>query len=101
MSVPDSEIAQEIVKVHTFMPAKIKDSELKMIHLKQCIGLSTPVGLSSLTHFSSTVSSSLSTSCSLSIISLLGGWFFDDVLQGGHLSCYLYGESFLLFPFLC
>ncbi|XP_044044998.1 zinc finger protein 638-like isoform X3 [Siniperca chuatsi] len=45
VSVPDNEIAQEIVKVHTFIPAKIKDSELKMIHLKQCIGLSTPVAL--------------------------------------------------------
>ncbi|XP_045903071.1 zinc finger protein 638-like isoform X1 [Micropterus dolomieu] len=45
VSVPDTDIAQEIVKVHTFIPAKIKDSELKMIHLKQCIGLSTPVAL--------------------------------------------------------
>lgn len=45
MSVPDIETAQEMVKVHTFMPAKIKDSEVKMIHLRQCIGLSTPVTL--------------------------------------------------------
>ncbi|XP_026215735.1 zinc finger protein 638-like isoform X2 [Anabas testudineus] len=45
MSVPDIETAQGIVKVHTFMPAKIKDSEVKMIHLKQRIGLSTPVAL--------------------------------------------------------
>ncbi|XP_068582772.1 zinc finger protein 638-like isoform X1 [Cebidichthys violaceus] len=45
VSVPDMEIAQEIVKVHTFIPAKIEDSELKMIHLKQRIGLSTPVAL--------------------------------------------------------
>ncbi|KAM6941936.1 uncharacterized protein PEZ65_003905 isoform 4-T4 [Lycodopsis pacificus] len=45
VSVPDMEIAQEIVKVHAFIPAKIEDSELKMIHLKQRIGLSTPVAL--------------------------------------------------------
>ncbi|KAM9363183.1 uncharacterized protein ABDE67_013971 isoform 2-T2 [Symphorus nematophorus] len=45
VSVPDVEIAQEMVKVHTFMPLKFKDSELKIVHLKQCIGLSTPVAL--------------------------------------------------------
>ncbi|XP_071360149.1 zinc finger protein 638-like isoform X2 [Trachinotus anak] len=45
VSVPDMEIAQEIVKVHTFIPAKIKDSELKIIQVKQRIGLSTPVAL--------------------------------------------------------
>jgi len=48
VSLPDMEMAQEIVKVHDLIPAKIQDSELKMIHLKQRIGLSTPVGLSSL-----------------------------------------------------
>nr|XP_046255786.1 zinc finger protein 638-like isoform X2 [Scatophagus argus] len=45
VSVPNMEIAQEVVKVNTFMPMKIKDSELKMLHLKQYIGLSTPVAL--------------------------------------------------------
>ncbi|XP_070778079.1 zinc finger protein 638-like [Enoplosus armatus] len=45
VSVSDTEIAQEMVKVHTFNPAKMNDSELKMIHLKQCVGLSTPVAL--------------------------------------------------------
>ncbi|XP_036927949.1 zinc finger protein 638-like [Acanthopagrus latus] len=45
VSVPDMEIAQEIVKVNTFMPMKINNSELKMIHLKQCITLTTPVAL--------------------------------------------------------
>ncbi|XP_042340617.1 zinc finger protein 638-like [Plectropomus leopardus] len=45
VSVPDMEIAQEIVKVHTFIPAKINDSELKIVHVKQRIGLSTPVAL--------------------------------------------------------
>ncbi|XP_068448297.1 zinc finger protein 638-like isoform X2 [Clinocottus analis] len=45
VSLPDMEIAQEIVKVHAFIPAKIQDSELKMIYLKQRIGLSTPVAL--------------------------------------------------------
>ncbi|XP_035028199.2 zinc finger protein 638 isoform X2 [Hippoglossus stenolepis] len=43
--VPDMELAQEIVKVHSFMPAKIGDSELKIIQVKQRVGLSTPVGL--------------------------------------------------------
>ncbi|XP_070710695.1 zinc finger protein 638-like [Pempheris klunzingeri] len=45
VSVPHLEIAQEMVKVHTFTPMKMKDVELKMIHLKQCVGLSTPVAL--------------------------------------------------------
>ncbi|KAK2815487.1 hypothetical protein Q5P01_025954 [Channa striata] len=45
VSVLDTETAQEVVKVHTFMPAKIKDTKVKMIHLKQSIGLSTPVAL--------------------------------------------------------
>ncbi|CAB1432929.1 unnamed protein product [Pleuronectes platessa] len=43
--VPDMELAQEIVKVHSFMPAKIGDSELKIILVKQRVGLSTPVAL--------------------------------------------------------
>ncbi|XP_054461246.1 zinc finger protein 638-like [Anoplopoma fimbria] len=45
VSVPDMDIAEEIVKVHAFIPAKIQDSELKMLHLKRRIGLSTPVAL--------------------------------------------------------
>uniref|UniRef100_A0A3B4Y3M2 Matrin-type domain-containing protein n=3 Tax=Seriola lalandi dorsalis TaxID=1841481 RepID=A0A3B4Y3M2_SERLL len=45
VSVPDMEIAQEIVKVHTFIPAKINNSELKIIQVKQRIGHSTPVAL--------------------------------------------------------
>ncbi|XP_070832763.1 zinc finger protein 638-like isoform X2 [Chaetodon trifascialis] len=45
VSVPDMDMAQEIVKVNTFMPMKMNDSELKMTHLKQCIGLGTPVAL--------------------------------------------------------
>ncbi|XP_029912492.1 zinc finger protein 638-like [Myripristis murdjan] len=45
LSVPDVETAQEMVKVHSFIPAKIQDSELKIIHLKQTISLSTPVAL--------------------------------------------------------
>ncbi|KAF0037976.1 hypothetical protein F2P81_010850 [Scophthalmus maximus] len=53
LSVSDTEIAQEIMKVHSFVPAKIEDSELKIIQVKQRIGLSTPespvpVGWSSL-----------------------------------------------------
>lgn len=45
LSVSDTEIAQEIMKVHSFVPAKIEDSELKIIQVKQRIGLSTPVAL--------------------------------------------------------
>uniref|UniRef100_UPI003AAE5D47 zinc finger protein 638-like n=1 Tax=Centroberyx gerrardi TaxID=166262 RepID=UPI003AAE5D47 len=45
VSLPDLETAQEMVKVHTFIPVKMQDSELKMIHLKQPISLSTPVAL--------------------------------------------------------
>uniref|UniRef100_A0A3B5BE80 Zinc finger protein 638-like n=1 Tax=Stegastes partitus TaxID=144197 RepID=A0A3B5BE80_9TELE len=45
VSVPNMEVAQEIIKVHTFMPAKINGSELKMVLLKQHVGLSTPVAL--------------------------------------------------------
>ncbi|XP_074540902.1 uncharacterized protein LOC141801656 isoform X2 [Halichoeres trimaculatus] len=45
LSVPDGETAQEMVKVHSFRPAKIRDSEVKMTHIKQNIGLSTPVAL--------------------------------------------------------
>lgn len=41
--MPDIETAQEMVKVYTFTPVKIKDSEVKMIHMKQRIGLNTPV----------------------------------------------------------
>lgn len=55
MSVPDTEIAQEMVKVHSFMPMKMNDSELKLVHVKQRVGLSTPVGLSSILQFTMTV----------------------------------------------
>lgn len=43
--VSDVETAQEIVKVHTFIPAKIKDTKLKMTHVKQNISMKTPVAL--------------------------------------------------------
>lgn len=43
MSVPDLETAQEVVKVNTFKPAKVKDQEVKMSQLKQHVGLNTPV----------------------------------------------------------
>ncbi|KAG7235856.1 hypothetical protein INR49_002053 [Caranx melampygus] len=42
VSVPDMEIAEEIVKVHTFIPAKINDSDLKITQVKQRVGLNTP-----------------------------------------------------------
>lgn len=45
VSVSDAEIAEEMVKVHSFSPMKINDCELKMTHLKQSIGFNTPVAL--------------------------------------------------------
>ncbi|XP_051801359.1 zinc finger protein 638-like isoform X2 [Acanthochromis polyacanthus] len=45
VSLESMEVAQELVKVHSFIPAKIQDSELKIILLKQRIDLSTPVAL--------------------------------------------------------
>ncbi|KAM7009668.1 uncharacterized protein LKV04_001604 [Tautogolabrus adspersus] len=45
VSVPDMDTAQEMTKVHAFMPAKIGDAELKITHLKQSVTLSTPVAL--------------------------------------------------------
>ncbi|XP_061536146.1 zinc finger protein 638-like isoform X2 [Phycodurus eques] len=45
LSVPDVKTAEEAVKVHTSIPAKIKDCELKMIDIKQHIGTDTPVAL--------------------------------------------------------
>ncbi|KAF7652324.1 hypothetical protein LDENG_00098160 [Lucifuga dentata] len=43
--LPDKETAEEMVKVHNFAPARINDTEVKMIHLKQRISLNTPVAL--------------------------------------------------------
>ncbi|XP_041838440.1 zinc finger protein 638 [Melanotaenia boesemani] len=45
VSLPDLEVAEEMVKVHSFKPAKINDSEVKMTLVKQPISLSTPVAL--------------------------------------------------------
>nr|XP_040043536.1 zinc finger protein 638-like isoform X2 [Gasterosteus aculeatus aculeatus] len=45
VSVPDMEVAQEMVKVHTSKPARIQDRELKMTHLRPRVGLNTPVAL--------------------------------------------------------
>ncbi|XP_034045284.1 zinc finger protein 638-like isoform X2 [Thalassophryne amazonica] len=45
LSVEDTESAQEMVKVLTFSPPKINDSELKLFHLKQNIGMKRPVAL--------------------------------------------------------
>ncbi|KAM7418332.1 hypothetical protein PAMA_015789 [Pampus argenteus] len=45
VSVADTETAEEMVKVHAFSPAKIQDSELKMVHIKQRVGFDTPVAL--------------------------------------------------------
>ncbi|KAM4612055.1 uncharacterized protein ACJ7VT_012653 [Polymixia lowei] len=43
--LPDVETADEMVKVHTFIPVKISDAELKMSSLRQPVSLSTPVAL--------------------------------------------------------
>lgn len=45
VSVSDVEIAEEIVKVHTFIPAKLNNSDLKITQVKQRVGLNTPVQL--------------------------------------------------------
>lgn len=44
--MPDMEIAEEIVKVHTFVPAKISDTDVKITQVKHRVGVNTPVGLS-------------------------------------------------------
>ncbi|MEQ2192867.1 hypothetical protein XENOCAPTIV_018749 [Xenoophorus captivus] len=43
VSFPDLELAEEIVKVHSFKPAMFKNIEVKMSLVKQQIGLNTPV----------------------------------------------------------
>ncbi|KAG8014972.1 RNA-binding protein 20 [Nibea albiflora] len=53
VTVPNMEIAQEMMKGHSLSPMKINDAELKMTHLKQCVCLNAPessvlVGWSSL-----------------------------------------------------
>ncbi|XP_056136285.1 zinc finger protein 638-like [Lampris incognitus] len=45
VSLPTAEMAKEMVKVHSFIPAKIGDSELKITSLKSPISLRTPVAL--------------------------------------------------------
>lgn len=47
MSLPDLEVAQELVKVHSSKPANVNDSEVKIALLKQHVGLDTPVRFSS------------------------------------------------------
>lgn len=39
------DVVQEMVKVHTLVPAKVKDCEVKLTPLKQHIGFNTPVRL--------------------------------------------------------
>ncbi|XP_077426807.1 uncharacterized protein LOC144055055 isoform X2 [Vanacampus margaritifer] len=45
VSVPDLKTAEEVIKVHTTIPAMIKDCELKMANVKEHIGINTPVAL--------------------------------------------------------
>ncbi|XP_028315845.1 zinc finger protein 638-like isoform X3 [Gouania willdenowi] len=45
VSVPDKEAAANMLKDHSSTPAKVKDSEIKLVILKQCIDCSTPVAL--------------------------------------------------------
>lgn len=44
--MPDVETAAEIVKVHSFLPAKFQTSELQTVQIKQNISLQTPVSVS-------------------------------------------------------
>uniref|UniRef100_A0A672Y8G9 Zinc finger protein 638-like n=1 Tax=Sphaeramia orbicularis TaxID=375764 RepID=A0A672Y8G9_9TELE len=41
----DMETAEEMVKVHTFMPPKMKECDLNVMHIKQRISRKTPVAL--------------------------------------------------------
>ncbi|XP_061736832.1 zinc finger protein 638-like isoform X2 [Nerophis ophidion] len=45
VSLPDVATAQEVVKVHSSTPAKMKDCELKMVTIEQHVGIDTPVAL--------------------------------------------------------
>ncbi|XP_038158847.1 zinc finger protein 638-like isoform X2 [Cyprinodon tularosa] len=45
VSFPDQEVAEEMVKVHSFKPGVFLDTEVKMSVVKQPIGLTTPVAL--------------------------------------------------------
>ena len=69
------EIAQEMVKVHSFTPARMNDSELKMIPLNHRISVGTPVGLPSLIPSSSTITWPSYLFCSLSVISPPLVWY--------------------------
>ena len=41
--LPDAETAEEMVKVHSFVPAKINDSPLTLTNFKQAVSRNTPV----------------------------------------------------------
>ncbi|XP_062333552.1 uncharacterized protein LOC134033424 [Osmerus eperlanus] len=43
--LPDEETAEEMVKVHTFVPVKVNEAELKMSCMRNSVDLSTPVAL--------------------------------------------------------
>lgn len=43
MSLADLDVAQEMVKVHSFKSAMVNNTEVKLSLLKQNVGLSTPV----------------------------------------------------------
>ncbi|KAM6939621.1 uncharacterized protein FYW49_008509 [Xenentodon cancila] len=45
VSLPDVDLAQEMVKVHSFKPATVNGSEVKIGLVKQHVGLSMPVAL--------------------------------------------------------
>ncbi|XP_049577844.1 uncharacterized protein [Syngnathus scovelli] len=45
VSLPDLKTAQEVVKVHTSIPAKIKDCEVKMFNIEELVSIDTPVAL--------------------------------------------------------
>uniref|UniRef100_A0A3Q2YH95 Uncharacterized LOC109521704 n=1 Tax=Hippocampus comes TaxID=109280 RepID=A0A3Q2YH95_HIPCM len=45
VSVPNLKTAQEVVKAHISIPAKIKDCDLKIVDIKEHVGIDTPVAL--------------------------------------------------------
>ncbi|CAN9510699.1 unnamed protein product [Ophioblennius macclurei] len=45
VSVTDVDTAQEMIKVHSFIPAKVKDTEVKLVLIQHNVNLSTPVAL--------------------------------------------------------
>lgn len=76
LSVSDMETAQEMVKVHSFRPAKIRDTEVKMTHIKQNIGLSTPVRFNVPAEFTCKLKSYISSTSKIECFSVISVLFW-------------------------